>query len=278
MDNQPAFENPDKKSLKRLRTISAIERETATSANLNEAIERLETIKDKYLDSAYFQVILANLYLDTGKTAQAFDSAMLGLKLSTEEPESEGPALSVLVIIVEKDPTLVDIDSAIRQTEEVTLRHPKSIVAWRTLGRIYLFPGKFKKAEIALKTALDLDPSNPSIHYDLGGIYALACYHNKNPRLSRGSSVERLRQIITEPQLLELKVTDPKLYQAVTDGKEHRDKLTGLTLEALGYTYQVARHLAEMHTKEVIRFSAPGDSLNVSAREQLNTLSITDKM
>jgi Mg2+ and Co2+ transporter CorA len=61
MDNQPAFENPDKKSLKRLRTISAIERETATSANLNEAIERLETIKDKYLDSAYFQVILANI-------------------------------------------------------------------------------------------------------------------------------------------------------------------------------------------------------------------------
>ncbi len=57
------------------------------------------------------------------------------------------------------------------------------------------------------------------------------------------------------------------------------NRLQGLTPEALGHSYESARHLAEKHTREVIRLSrAEEETLNKAAREQLVTLRMTDQM
>ncbi|MBA7698487.1 hypothetical protein ES703_107164 [subsurface metagenome] len=103
----------------------------------------------------------------------------------------------------------------------------------------------------------------------------------KNPELFSGSPIERLRRLTHGLRLDKLQQADPSLYKAIVEDKEPTvdKRLQGLTPEALGYSYESARLLAEKHTREVIRLSkAEEETLNKAAREQLVTLRMTDQM
>ncbi|GAI55204.1 unnamed protein product, partial [marine sediment metagenome] len=129
--------------------------------------------------------------------------------------------------------------------------------------------------------AVALDPISTLCHYNLSAIYSMACYNAKNPELFSGSPIEQLQRLTHGLRLDELQRADPSLYKAIVEGEESRadDRIQGLTPEALGHSYESARHLAEKHTREVIRLSkAEEEALNKAAREQLVTLRMTDKM
>jgi len=266
---------------RRLQETFAIARETADCADLIEVAERLEKMKGRYADSAFFYFVLANAYLDTGQYQQTLDAVVTSLSIGLDDPGYEEHALGMLVPIVEKGGSAIDIKRVAQQIEEVTVQRPKSAIAWTMLGRIYLFTGKFKEAESVSTKAVALDPSSAVCHYNLSAIYSMACYNAKNPELFSESPVEELRRLAHGLRLDELQRADPSLYKAIVEGEKPRadKRLQGLTSEALGYSYESARHLAEKHTREVIRLSkAEEQALNKAAREQLVTLRMTDKM
>lgn len=266
---------------RRLQEIYAIARETADCANLVEVVERLEQMKGRYADSAFFYFALARAYLDTGQYQQVLDAVVASLNLGLDEPEYEEHALAMLVPIVEEGGSAIDIQRVAQQIEEVTVQRPKSAIVWTMLGRIYLFTGKFKEAESVSMKAVALDPSSAVCHYNLSAIYSMACYNAKNPELFSGSPVDDLRRLTHGLRMDKLQRADPSLYKAIVEGEEPRadKRLQELTPEALGRSYESARHLAEKHTREVIRLSkAEGKTLSKAAREQLVTLRMTDKM
>lgn len=266
---------------RRLQEAFAIARETADCANLVEVAKRLEKIKGRYADSAFFYFVLSMAYLDTGQYQQVLDPVVASLNLGLDEPEYEEHALVMLVQIVEEGGSAIDIQRVAQKIEEVAVQRAKSAIAWSVLGRIYLYIGKFKDAESVSTKAVALDPSSALCHYNLSAIYSMACYNAKNPELFSESPIEKLRQLTHGLRLDKLQRADPSLYKAIVEGEEPRDdkRLQGLTPEALGHSYESARHLAEKHTREVIRLSkAEEEILNKAAREQLVTLRMTDKM
>jgi len=270
------------RAARRLHETFAIARETAECANLVEVAERLEKMKGRYADSAIFYFLLARVYLDTGQYEQALDAIVTSLKLGLDDPDDEKQALAMLVPIVEKGGSSIDIQRVAQKIEEVAVQRPESAITWTILGRIYLYIGKFKDAESVSMKAVVLDPSSAACHYNLSAIYSMACYNAKNPALfSPVSPIEKLRLLTRGLRLDGLQRIDPSLYKAITEGKESRpdERLQGLTPEALGHSYESARHLAEKHTREVIKLSkAEEEILNKAAREQLVTLRMTDQM
>ena len=265
---------------KRLQDCLAIARETADCANLMEVAKRLEKMKSRYADSAFFYFALARAYLDTGQYQQAFDAVVTSLNIGLD-PDYEEYALATLVPIVEEGGPTIDIQRVAQKIEEVAVQRSKSAIAWTMLGRIYLYIGKFKDAESVSKKAVALNPSSALCHYNLSAIYSMACYNARNPELFSESRTEQLRRKWQGVRLDGLQRVDPSLYKAITEGKESRPdkRLQGLTPKALGHSYESARHFAEKHTREVIRLSkAEEEAFNKAAREQLVTLRMADKM
>lgn len=260
----------------------AIKNETADCANSVEAVERLNKMKNRYVDSAMFYCILAMAYLDTGQYQQALDAVVTSLKIGLDVSIYEKQALALLVHIAEQEESGIDIKGVMQEIEEIAVQRPKSAITWSILGRIYMLVGKFKEAERVSLKAVELDPNSALCHYNLSIIYSIACYNAKNPDLfSPLSPIKKFRLLTQRLRVNELLQADPSLYKALTEGKEPRldERLQGLTPEALGRSYESTRYLAEKHTREVINLSkAEEGTLKRAAQEQLVTLRMTDKM
>src|SRR5262245_32580882 len=62
-------------------------------------------------------------------------------------------------------------DEAERHLQSALLSDPNRAPGWSRLGQIYLLKGDAEKAEMSLRRARDLNPSDAGVHYNLGKLY-----------------------------------------------------------------------------------------------------------
>jgi TolB-like protein len=64
-------------------------------------------------------------------------------------------------------------EETLAQSREALARDPLNLLRRRYLGRVLLFAGRYDEAEAMLRQVLDMSPSFPAAHYELGRIYLL---------------------------------------------------------------------------------------------------------
>ncbi len=150
----------------------------------------------------------------------------------------------------EEQNSSVSAEDLVKDLDRILDRNNESAGVLIILGSLYLNAGKFKEAESISLKAVKTEPQNPAAHYNLGGIYSVACYNMKNPSLSLEMHWEGI----------------------------NANGLGQLTPGKLGYGYKKVRELAQLHTTNTIILSDEDNPLNKAAKEQLVTLKMTDHM
>lgn len=130
-----------------------------------------------------------------------------------------------------------NLGEAVGRLEQIVSRNPDSAPGWELLAMGYMQTGRARDAEGALLKAISLAPNIPSPHLGLSSLYKAAM------GTSRG-------------------VTPPPGYG-------------GITLEALGHSYEYARKIAEEHANEVLKLT--GDNrFRTAARKSLEEIRMLD--
>jgi len=157
-------------------------------------------------------------------------------------------------------------EEAIERLKEITSKNQKLAIAWSALSEACLSAGRFEEAKETAITAVDLNPQEALLHFNLSTIYYVALCNSKASSLD--ISQQQYRLIVRGLK------TDPKL---LSTPDELPEPVKGLTLQVLGCSYDYARQMAEKHCRKALKLSKDME-LTRAAKDQLATLRLVDQM
>ena len=160
--------------------------------------------------------------------------------------------------------SLIDATGDTKQTIKLLALSSEWEGIFGSLSLSYSVLGKCKEAEFVSETFVSVYPENADLHLAFGNLF-LGALINSNP--VPGNSFESLKGKLNSSGAMgrifleSLEQSDPSLYKELMDvearkkGIVIREALSGVTLSALGYTYEYAVKRAEDEIRKAISLS-----------------------
>jgi len=251
-----------------------------------ELVEYLQGIVNENPEFGLAWSYLALVYEYLGVYGNAARAAAVSLAITPDDSTAQ--------ILWDALPAGVGVDWFVDWLEALVNENPNLAFVRSWLALEYAYHGRIKDAQKAATTAVELAPDNGWCHLNFSRLYQMAMSNATFDQATLWQAPEELRLLIeTTGQagrnyLRMLQRVDPSLHRRITRKKQpsgveveaykhFMEKFEGLTLEALGCSYEEARQKAENHAREAMRL-ATDRKLADLARDQLLTVKAVERV
>ncbi len=148
--------------------------ESSINGRTRDAVARLEKLLEHDPRNGQACLVLAALYNDLGRYADATDLATRAARLNVPAAAEVAANIENQGLFAEGDQAIRDEawDRAISFYERALEKNSRNSAAWTNLGAALMRLKRFEKAEMAARKAIDVDPRNADAHGNLGVVLA----------------------------------------------------------------------------------------------------------
>jgi len=139
-----------------------------SQGNLDEAIERYRTMRERDRGNQAVGLLLSTLYLQKGDPLKALEVTR---EVYEANPNSASTANNLAYYYAEFEPTEENLKKALEIIEAPLQKHPDNLSIVDTAAWIHFRMGDYEKAKRLLMTVLDKIEDTPDVNFHLGMIH-----------------------------------------------------------------------------------------------------------